>query len=400
MPTGIDRVELAYAEHLIAADAPRLYAAMAGWGGFGLLPQSIAEDYVRSLAATWRGAGDAGVPDRHARRLARRLRAAPLWGGERALHARLAADRASYLLVSHHHLEKRALFDRLKQRGRARFVCLIHDLIPIQFPEYCLPGQNWKHRRRIKTAAALADAVIVNSAVTRDAFQPFLDRLGRAPPVVVAPFGVELPAMPADAPPPLPRPYFVCVSTIEARKNHLMLLNLWRRLGDELGGLAPLLVLIGQRGWETESALDMLERCPGLRGLVIEHNTLPDAEMTRLLRGARALLLPSFAEGFGFPLVEALAHGVPALVSTIPALRESGGDVPEYIDPIDGEGWRAAVLDYGRSASPRRQAQLARLQHWRPPSWQDHFAAVEALIADTAGRPAVAASTLPRAAEG
>jgi glycosyltransferase involved in cell wall biosynthesis len=276
------------------------------------------------------------------------------------------------------------LFERLKERGKARFVCLIHDLIPIEFPEYALPGQDRKHGRRIETAAALADAVIVNSAVTRDAFQPYLDRLGRKPPVVVAPFGVELPAAVGDGPMP-PRPYFVCISTIEARKNHLMLLNLWRRLAGELGAAAPQLILIGQRGWETENAIDMLERSPGLRGLVVEASNLPDTEMARLLRGARALLLPSFAEGFGFPLIEALVHGVPAVVSAIPALRESGGAVPEYFDPIDGEGWRQAVLDYCPLDSPRRQAQLTRLATWRPPSWQDHFAAVDALIAETAG---------------
>ena len=391
MPTGIDRVELAYAEHLIADGRPRVYTAMARWGGFGLLPQQPAEDYVAAVAGAWRGHRDAPAYDRRARRLARRFAAAPLWGGERALYARLHDGASGYLLVSHHHLEKRAFFARLKERSRTRFVCLIHDLIPIQFPEYCLPGQNWKHQRRMRTAAAFADAVIVNSAVTRDAFVPFLECLGRAPPVLVAPFGVDLPP-PSASPPPLPRPYFVYVSTIEARKNHLLLLNLWRRLAQEMGAAAPQLVLIGQRGWETESAIDMLERCPGLRGVVIEHNSLSDAEMSRLLRGARALLLPSFAEGFGFPLVEALAQGVPALVSAIPALRESGGDVPEYIDPIDGEGWRRAVVDYCREESPRRLAQLARLQHWQPPRWEDHFAAVDALIAETAARPAVAAS--------
>jgi glycosyltransferase involved in cell wall biosynthesis len=130
----------------------------------------------------------------------------------------------------------------------------------------------------------------------------------------------------------------------------------------------------------------MLERCPGLRGLVIEHSTMPDAEMTRLLIGARAVLVPSFAEGFGFPLVEALALGVPALCSTLPALRESGGEVPEYLDPLDGLGWRRAVLDYAEPSSPRREAQLRRLAGWRPRRWREHFAAVDWLIAETAAR--------------
>jgi len=146
-------------------------------------------------------------------------------------------------------------------------------------------------------------------------------------------------------------------------------------------------VLIGQRGWEAENVVDMLERCPGLRGAVIEHNTLPDTEMVRLLKDARALLLPSFAEGFGFPLIEAFGVGVPALCSDIPALRETGGAVPEYLDPLDGPGWRAAILDYAAPHSPRRAAQLDRLRGWHPPTWQEHFANVDRLIAETAAAP-------------
>src|SRR5205823_1024035 len=214
-----------------------------------------------------------------------------------------------------------------------------------------------------------------------------LDRAARSPPVLVAPFGTELPPPIAAPAPPLERPYFVYVSTIEARKNHLLLLNLWRRLAAELGNAAPQLILIGQRGWETENVVDMLDRCPALRGAVIEHNVLPDSEMVRLLQGARALLLPSFAEGFGFPVIEALALGVPVLCSDIPALRETGGAVPEYLDPLDGPGWRAAILDYAALDSPRRAAQLERLHGWRPPTWHEHFANVDRLIAETAAAP-------------
>jgi glycosyltransferase involved in cell wall biosynthesis len=382
-PTGIDRVELAYAEHLIAGRTPLSFTIMTPLGGFGTLPEAMAKEYLRVLAGLWREAGSS-QPIRRAKRLAQTLRAAALWRRDRALRglSRSETGEVLYMLVSHHHLEKRRAIARLKRQVGASFVCLIHDLIPIEFPEYALPGQNDKHFSRIETAAALADAVIVNSTVTREGFAPYLARAGRAPPVVVAPFGVNLTAgMPADSPPVKP-PYFVCVGTIEARKNHLLLLNLWRQLVDELGGGAPRLVLIGQRGWETESAIDMLERCPALRGVVFERANVPDDEAARLVQGARALLLPSFAEGFGFPMVEALALGVPVLCSNLAALRENGGEVPEYLDPLDGLGWRSAVIDYASPSSPRRAAQLRRLSAWRAPSWQDHFAAVEALIAE------------------
>jgi glycosyltransferase involved in cell wall biosynthesis len=382
-PTGIDRVELAYAEHLVASGNPVSFTLMTTFGSFGAVPTTVAVKYLEELAWAWRQAGSP-QRTRRVKRLARALRAAALWRGRHALRGqyRSGTGRVVYMLVSHHHLEKRRAIARLKRQARACFVCLIHDLIPIEFPEYALPGQADKHRRRIETAADLADAVIVNSTVTRDGFTPYLARNGRTPPVLVAPFGVDLPAAPPALSPPVTAPYFVCVGTVEARKNHLLLLNLWRQLAVELGASAPRLVLVGQRGWETENAIDMLERCPVLRGVVFERNNVPDIEAARLVQGAQALLLPSFAEGFGFPLVEALALGVPVLCSDLAALRENGGDVPEYLDPLDGIAWRDAILDYALPGSTRRAAQLKRLLRWTPPTWQDHFAAVEALIAE------------------
>jgi len=363
-------------------------------GRLGLLPQRAAEQLIAAIGAEWRGTLDPPYPDRQVRQIARQVRIGLLAGRERALLSRLrtAKARPVYLLVSHHHLERSGLIARLKERSAARFICLIHDLIPIEFPEYAKPGQAEHHLRRIETAARLADAVIVNSSVTRDALQPHLDRAGRAPPVLVAPFGADLPAARVEGEPRFERPYFVYVSTIEARKNHLLLLNLWRWMATDLGERTPLLVLVGARGWETENVVDMLERCPVLRGAVIEHNALPDAEMVRLLKGARALLLPSFAEGFGFPLIEGLELGVPALCSDIAALRESGGSVPEFFNPLDGPGWRAAILDYAAPRSPRREAQLARLARWEPPRWEDHFAMVDRFIAQVAARSAGAAA--------
>lgn len=385
VPTGIDRVELAYAQHLIAGQSPLGFAAADAVGRIRLLPREAAEAYIAALAAAWRGDGSPPGRDRRVKRLALRLRIGLLLRGGRALRMRLRASAGSpvYLLVSHYRLEARRAIARLKRCGGARFVCLIHDLIPIEFPEYAKRGQAQRHRRRIETAAVLGDAIVVSSTAVGDAFQPHLERAGRAPPVLVAPFGVHLPA-PASRPAKGERPYFVCVGTVEARKNHLLLLNLWRRLAAEFGPAAPRLVLIGQRGWLTENVIDMLERCPALRDLVIERNALPDAEMARVVQGARALLLPSFAEGFGFPLVEALALGVPALCSDLRALRETGGAVPEYLDPLDGCGWRAAILDYAAPRSPRREAQLCRLAGWRPARWEDHFAAVGRLIAQVA----------------
>nr|WP_237442515.1 glycosyltransferase family 1 protein [Saccharibacter sp. 17.LH.SD] len=168
----------------------------------------------------------------------------------------------------------------------------------------------------------------------------------------------------------LGRPYFVCLSTIEPRKNHLLLLLLWRRMIEQLGNTVPVLVIIGKRGWENENVVDLLERCPTLENHVIECQALSDTDVHAILCGSKGLLFPTFVEGFGLPVSEALARGVPVLCSDIPVLREVGGNVAEYLDPLNGQAWQEAVADY-KDNGIRRNAQLQRLEEWHTISWED-----------------------------
>jgi glycosyltransferase involved in cell wall biosynthesis len=271
---------------------------------------------------------------------------------------------------------------RILAREQARFLCLVHDLIPIEFPEYARPTGAALHRRRIETVVQLADAVIVNSTATGRSLRPWLERSGRQVEVHVALLGTEALPLPS-LPPPDPvvePPYFVCVGTIEPRKNHLLLLQLWRHLVETLPTESvPRLIVIGRRGWENEQVVDMLERCPALRTHVQELGGCSDARMAALLRGARALLLPSFAEGYGMPVAEALSVGTPVVCSDLAALREVGGDTPDYLDPLDGPGWKAAILDHA-ARGPAHVAQTARLPGWHNPTWKEHIAVVAEVI--------------------
>ncbi len=158
----------------------------------------------------------------------------------------------------------------------------------------------------------------------------------------------------------------------------MLLLQIWRRMAERKkpDDVLPKLVLVGRRGWEAENVFDMLDRCPGLEGHVIEASRMADGHVEDLIRGARALLLPSFAEGYGMPIAEALELGVPVICSDLPALREVGRDVPEYLDPLNGGDWISAVKAYALPASARRKAQMERLANWRPTSWGEHVATV------------------------
>lgn len=366
-PTGVDRCEMAYARGLLRRVPDRLrFAALHQARRYGRIPADAALRFLDATETAWEHGQPRGAA-RHARLIGQLARMRP-----RAIPAK--RGRRVVVQSSPHHLEDARATAAILRREGAAFVCLLHDLIPIDYPEYARPGGAATHRRRVATVARLADGAIANSAATRASFLAHADR---AIPVEVAHLGLDPhpPCEPARA----ERPYFVCLGTIEPRKNHLLLLNLWRGLSERHGASAiPKLMVIGRRGWENEQVVDMLERCPALIGCVEECAELSDARLRALLAGATGLLLPSFAEGYGMPVPEALAMGVPVICSDLPALREAGGDVPCYLDPLDGPGWTRAILRLAHDPAARAE-QRARLAGWRRPSWDAHLDVVLAL---------------------
>ena len=395
-PSGIDRVEAAYVRRWLREPARSVtFVARSPLRDFVAVPRGLVAELHACMEQIWTHAGHDPQAAAAARSLARRISLALTLGiGRGEVASRLQRERRTALMVvSHRLMEQPEPIARLRRKG-AVFVPLVHDLIPATHPEYARPGVALQHMRRLSTVARLADGILVNSGATRDALLPHLTGQDHAAPIRVAPLGLDLPhAASAHVP---QGPYFVAIGTIEPRKNHLLLLHLWRDFAQKFGPSAPRLVLIGRRGWENEQILDLLERCTLLRGLVEERGELPDAEVAGLLRGARALLFPSFAEGYGLPLAESLACGVPAICSDLPALREVGGTVPEYLDPLDGAGWRRAILNYAEAGSNAHRAQLVRMRHWQAPNWDDHFAEVDDLLAQVTGlRAALPAVTEP-----
>jgi glycosyltransferase involved in cell wall biosynthesis len=412
-PTGIDRVELAYAQHFLGAQHERPVCAVLHVLGFLIaVSHSGARRFVESVAARWEGAARSGrwsdclallwtyldllaSLDLSGIRLRRRLR---------------RSEAPLFLVVSHHHLARAGAIARLRRSLNVRTVCLIHDLLPLSFPEYFKRDWEKKYRRLALNLARLFDGAIVCSESTADAVRRGIEGVmaGRPTPTAqpsnlsirVAALGVRtFPLRPAGMRGAEDRPFFAVLGTLEPRKNHLLLLNLWARLSEAMAA-PPRLLVIGARGWENEQVLDMLERSRRLRGLVEEHNGLCDSEVGALLHAARALLLPSFAEGFGLPLGEALASGIPVICSDIGPFREVGRDAPEYLDPLNLPAWLAAVIDYSRPDSARRVAQLQRLAQWRAPCWADHFAAVAELLDQVAARSITIASQIQDAKPG
>ena len=361
-PTGIDRVCLAYVQHF----RDRGLAVVQRKGFIFVLSRANSER-VFDLLLRGREVRRVEIIRVLGRAIVSARRAPP---GENML----------YLNVGHTGLNDRAL-PRWIARNHVRAVHLVHDLIPITNPEFCRPGEAEKHRERISNALASGTGIIGNSRETLNELTSFArEKSVSMPPSVVA-WIAGLGDSSEIIPKSLKSPFFVTVGTIEARKNHLMLLRIWRRLVEELRDTAPVLVIVGQAGWEADEALQILRDLGQLERRVLQMDDCDDDELGAWIAGARAVLMPSLAEGFGLPVVEALALGTPVIASDLPVFREIASDIPTYLPSNDQMAWEAQIRAFMTDCA-ERERQVERMRAYEAPTWSEHFRIVEDWLAE------------------
>ncbi|MDR3560403.1 MAG: glycosyltransferase, partial [Negativicutes bacterium] len=202
------------------------------------------------------------------------------------------------------------------------------------------------HGRMVRTAARHADCMIYTTAYARDTVNASLAQNGRPHlPSLVRPLPLSSAFVEAaDGLPELTGArYCVVVSTIEPRKNHDLLLRVWRRLIVRLGKDAPHLVIVGSRGFDSDRILAPLERNATLRAHVHEVSGLSSHALAQLVLGATGLLSPTWVEGFGLPVLEANIMGVPTIASNIAAHREIAQGTTTLLACDDDDAWEHAI---------------------------------------------------------
>lgn len=239
------------------------------------------------------------------------------------------------------------LFDWLKQRSDVFCAIMIHDMIPIDRPHLVRVANVNHHRRVLKTASSHADCLIFNSAYSKNGVLDAIHKeKNRKIPSVVR--WLPLPKAYEDSHSSHPDlkdlNYFVVVSTIEPRKNHSLLIRVWNRLTKKLGTQAPHLVIVGSMGYKSMEILDALQMDPLLASRVHQISGLSSPSLASLVLGASGMLCPSLVEGFGLPVLEGRAMGVPVLASDIEAHREIGTSDTVFLSPDDDQAWEKAIL--------------------------------------------------------
>lgn len=358
--TGIDRVELAYLRRLSAGSDP-FFALARTARGYLLLDKDGAREMAQrfvsksfgDISLLKKAMGRSPTPRNRAATDMRKLAV------DRCLHIRLGAmlrrhmpDGSWYFNTGITNLDDTLLGGL--HSADIHIAVLVHDVIPVEAPQYS--GDVVRFKRYLDAVERNADLVIYNSRDTRARTEAVM---ATHPPAIVAHLGVEVAVselLPLELKPKAP--YFVYVSTIEPRKNHALLLDIW----EDWGETAPKLVLVGGRGWKNTEVFERLDR--GI-DRVIEAPDLSDGQVSSLLIGSNGLLFPSRLEGFGLPPMEAAMLEVPVLAAPLPALREVMGDIPIYEDISKPYRWRKQIEHLAEQR--RRPAPFL------APTWTDHF---------------------------
>jgi glycosyltransferase involved in cell wall biosynthesis len=248
------------------------------------------------------------------------------------------------------------------------------------------PRPEWFREIARRVLAGLQRAAVVFHSTDAVGSEILRHRLVPRERLVLAPYGTspELsPTGPAGCAGVEPGSYLLHVGSCIPRKRIDVLLETFERIRAGRPGLR--LVQIG--GAFTPEQRDLVGAL-GLGGAIVQRTGVSSMELAALYRGALLVLQPSATEGFGLPVLEALACGAPVLASEIPVLREVGGDAVTYAPVGDVEAWSALALEAleGRGAAPReaRLAQAARF------SWDAHARAVLGAYARIAGLEAAA----------
>lgn len=208
-------------------------------------------------------------------------------------------------------------------------VLSIHDLSPWLDPAWHHAADRVRRRTPLLARWGLATMVVTDTEAIRRAvaarFRLPLDRVVAVPLAAAGAFR-PLPGPPAQT------PYFLFTGALEPRKNLSMLLDAWREVARET---AVELVLVGRRRADGPR----LDPEPGLRMM----GEVDDEALARLYNGALALVYPSWYEGFGLPVLEAMSCGAAVLASRDPALVEVCGGAAMHVDAGDARGWVDAM---------------------------------------------------------
>jgi alpha-1,2-rhamnosyltransferase len=263
------------------------------------------------------------------------------------------------------HLPAWPAIRRAQQQG-CPVGCVYYDLIPLQYPEFCVDGPLVPlYRDWLDHAVDELDFFIAISQTVSRGLEQYAHASGRSTEVrserfesfhlgadfsQSAPDGPTRPELRQLFPEDRAHSPYLCVGTIEPRKNHRHLLDAFELVWQHAPHVK--LCIVGGVGWKCEEVVERVRQHPLHGKSLFMFNDVSDTELRFCYERAKTLIFPSIVEGFGLPIVEALHFGLPALASDTPIHREVGEEYCAYFDLNDPRSLAAMILHSEREGAP------------------------------------------------
>lgn len=234
----------------------------------------------------------------------------------------------------------------VKSQRQVKLNLLCHDLIPINYPQF-FPDENVSLFANYMTQVMqVVDKFYCNSEFTKKELIEYHHQMGLdVKPMQVITLGCDLHSKKLisnhseQIQELVKQKYVLFVSTIEIRKNHQLLYEMYVKLLKENIQDVPKLCFVGKRGWKVDEFLQCLEKDKSLKDKILILDNVCDADLIHLYQNCWFTLYPSFMEGYGLPVAESLSFGKYCLSSYAGSLPEVGGDYIDYADPYDVQDW-------------------------------------------------------------
>jgi glycosyltransferase involved in cell wall biosynthesis len=264
----------------------------------------------------------------------------------------------------------------LKRQFGTRFVMTVHDLIPIYASDTCDQDTVVVFEAFMRRALRHADHILAVSENTANDVKRYSASLQiPEPPITVTKNGSSftefLPGRetPGDiAAGELPERFVLFVATVEGRKNHQLILDIWRRMIDE-GDDPPHLVCVGRLGWKSTGFISTLVESGYLGGRILLLRDICDADLRMLYSRCLFTLCPSFYEGWGLPVGESLAMGKICVCSDRASLPEVAGEFGAYIDIADRDASLAVIRGLLSDDAARGRLEAKIRRGYEPVTW-------------------------------
>jgi glycosyltransferase involved in cell wall biosynthesis len=259
------------------------------------------------------------------------------------------------------------------QDGVKAMLCIVqYDAVPFDVPQFCSIKPE-KYEPAFRFSIMQAKAIISISHHTQVRVMHWAQQYGLSLEgkslAVVPPASSALDAHPESiSGDPVPERFIVYCSTIEPRKNHLVLLHALKFLLAQPEADVPTLVIAGKWGWKYESVEDFLDSNPEVKARVRVMEMVSDDLLAWLYRNALFAVFSSFEEGWGLAASEALKAGTPVLISDIDALREATQGLMPSIDPNSPRAWADAIARYATDGKARAALRAAIARDYKPRS--------------------------------